>query len=227
MNLKEELLKENIIIDQEMENKFEKFFLFLVSENEKTNLTRVTLKEDVYYYHFYDSIMCLKAIDKNNNIKLLDIGAGPGFPSVPIKIVRNDIDLTIVEATNKKIEFIKNNLSNLGINNVRLFHSRAEDFDEFNKYDYVTTRAVSTIKEQLPYTIPFLKLDGKLISMKGQARAKEEIEEAKPLLKKIGAKVDSLIEYKVKDRNYVLVVIKKIAPTPKGYPKALHKKKND
>ena len=151
----------------------------------------------------------------------------PGFPSVPIKIVRDDIDLTIVEATNKKVEFIKNNLNNLNINGVRLFHLRAEDFTEFDKYDYVTTRAVSTIKEQLPYTIPFLKINGKLISMKGQARAKEEIEEAKPLLKRIGAKVDSLIEYKVKDRDYVLVVIKKISATPKGYPKALHKKKND
>ena len=210
-----------------MENQFREFFRFLVEENKTTNLTRVIEEEDVYYYHFYDSIMCLKAIDKTSDINLLDVGSGPGFPGVPLKIVRPNINLTIVEATNKKVEFIRKNTSNLELDNVRLFHSRAEDFNELDNYDYVTTRAVSTIKEQLPYTIPFLKIGGKLISMKGQARANEELLEAKSLLKSIGARLDRTINYQVKDRNYVLVVIEKISKTPKGYPKALHKKKND
>ena len=226
MNLKEELLKENIIIDEKMENEFESFYISLIEENKVTNLTRVTEKEDVYYYHFYDSIMCLKAIDTNKkDIQLLDVGSGPGFPGIPLKIVKKDLNLTIVEATNKKIEYIKKNIMNLGLSGIRLFHSRAEDFTEFNKFDYVTTRAVSTIKEQLPYTIPFLKIGGRLISMKGQAKALEEINEAKDLLKKIGARIVDKIDYQVKDRNYCLVVIEKVSPTPSNYPKSLHKKK--
>ena len=226
MNLKEELLKENIIIDEKMENEFESFYISLIEENKVTNLTRVTEKEDVYYYHFYDSIMCLKAIDTNKkDIQLLDVGSGPGFPGIPLKIVKKDLNLTIVEATNKKIEFIKKNTANLGLDGIRLFHSRAEDFTEFNKFDYVTTRAVSTIKEQLPYTIPFLKIGGRLISMKGQAKALEEIHEAKELLKKIGAKIVDKIDYQVKERNYCLVVIEKVSSTPSNYPKSLHKKK--
>ena len=223
MNLKEELKKENIIIDEEQEKKLEMFFNFLVEKNNEMNLTRITEKEDVYYYHFYDSIMCLKAIKEDSSIKLLDIGSGPGFPGVPLKIVKDDIDLSIVEATKKKTEFIKENLNNLGIDGVKVYHTRAEDFTMLNSFDYVTTRAVSTIKEQLEYTIPFLKVGGSLISMKGQARADEEIKEAYPLLKKIGARVKEKIDYIVKDRNYTLVVIEKIKETPKGYPKALHK----
>ena len=225
MNFKEELIKEGILIDEKMEKDFESFYTFLVEQNKITNLTRIVEKDDVYFYHFYDSLMCLKAIKKKDNIKLLDIGSGPGFPGVPLKIANPNIDLTIVEATNKKVEFIKKNVANLGLDNVRVFHSRAEDFKEFDSFDYVTTRAVSTIKEQLPYTIPFLKIGGRLISMKGDLKAQDEINESIDLLKKIGAKVVETIKYKVKERDYVLVVIEKVSKTPKGYPIVLHKEK--
>lgn len=225
MNFKEELIKEGILIDEKMKKDFESFYTFLVEQNKITNLTRIVEKDDVYFYHFYDSLMCLKAIKKKDNIKLLDIGSGPGFPGVPLNIANPNIDLTIVEATNKKVEFIKKNVANLGLDNVRIFHSRAEDFKELDSFDYVTTRAVSTIKEQLPYTIPFLKIGGRLISMKGDLKAQDEINESIDLLKKIGAKVIETIKYKVKERDYVLVVIEKVSKTPKGYPIVLHKEK--
>lgn len=223
MNLKEELLKVNIELNKDAEERFSSFFEYLVSENEKMNLTRMTSLDDVYYFHFYDSIQCLRAMDlSKKEIKLLDVGAGPGFPGTPIKIMHPEIDLTVVEATNKKCEFIKRNLERLGLD-ANVIHSRAEDFDGFNKYDYVTTRAVSTINEQLPYTIPFLKIGGRLISMKGNLKASQEIEEASDLLKRIGAKVVNRIDYKVLDREYCLIVIEKIKETPKCYPKKISK----
>jgi len=226
MNFKEDLLKENIILSDVQLDNFDKLYNLLVIENEKTNLTRITSKEDVYYLHFYDSLMASLGIkEENKDVKLIDIGAGPGFPSLPLKIGFPSLDITIVEATNKKVEFIKKVISELNLSNINPIHSRAEDFKELNKYDYATTRAVSTIKEQLPYTIPFLKINGCLISMKGELKAQSEIDEAKELLNEIGAKVDRVIKYNVLDRNYCLVIIKKIKPTPKKYPISLHRTK--
>lgn len=227
-NFKEDLLKENIILDDSTLNNFESFYEMLIKENEKTNLTRITERNDVFYLHFFDSLMVLKGIDlTKEDIKLLDVGAGPGFPSLPLKIAKSELDITIVEATNKKVEFIKKVIESLDLKKINPLHLRGEDFKEKNSFDYATTRAVSTIKEQLPYTIPFLKVGGSLIAMKGELKAKEELDEAKQLLNEIGAKLDKIIPYKVLDRNYCLVIVKKIKPTPNKYPISLHKERRN
>ena len=210
----------NIELTDDKKNKFDFFYNLLVEENKITNLTRIIEKEDVYNFHFLDSLYVSKALNLESPcIKLLDVGSGPGFPGLPLKIAFDNIDLEVVEATNKKIEFIKKVASSLHLENVVLNHKRAEEFDKLNQYDYVTTRAVTTIYEQISYTIPFLKIDGKLIAMKSRNKVSEELENAKDIMKKVGCTLDTIINYNVKDREYSLVVIKKIKPTPKGYPK--------
>ena len=222
-NFKEDLLKEGINLTDEMTKNFDSFFNLLLNANKTTNLTRITDEESVYYFHFFDSLMVMKALDlTRDDIKLLDVGSGPGFPALPLKIANKNLSISIVEATNKKVEFIKSVISNLNLEKIDVNHTRAEDYDKLNSFDYVTTRAVSTIIEQLPYTIPFLKVGGSLIAMKSQLKADTEIEEADSLLKKIGAKIKKRIKYTVLDRNYELVVIDKIKPTPSTYPKRIH-----
>ena len=208
-NFEKDLLKENINLSEESLNKFEKFYSLLIKENETINLTRITEKDDVYYLHFYDSLMCLKAMDlSKEKIKLLDVGAGPGFPSIPLKIAVSKLDISIVEATNKKVNFINKVIDELGLELIEASHLRAENYTLYNSFDYVTTRAVASIKDQLKYTIPFLKLNGSLIAMKG-SKALEEIDEAKDEIKRLGETIDRVIPYSVMDRNYNLVIIKR------------------
>ena len=221
----EDLLKENIVLSEKQVEDFRIFYSLLISENKITNLTRITEENDVYYLHFYDSLMCIKAIDlSQDDIKLLDVGAGPGFPSIPLKIAVSKLEITIVEATNKKVIFINKVIDELRLDKISANHLRAEDYTSYNSFDYVTTRAVSTIKDQLKYTIPFLKIGGVLISMKG-SKALEEIKESDSILKDIGAMVEKIIPYTVLDRSYNLVLIKKIKDTPKKYLKTKNKGK--
>ena len=220
------LKDKNIILDDTQINMFETFYNDLVERNKTTNLTRITTKEEAYFLHFYDSLMVSLAID-NKEAKLLDVGTGPGFPGIPLKIAFKSLNVTMVEATNKKVLFVQEEIDKLELDNIRIIHQRAEDFKDFDTYDYVTLRAVAPLKELLEYTIPFIKVGGKLISMKSSLKAEEEINDSKQILKKINAKVINRIPYQVLDRNYELIVIEKIDKTPKGYPKPIHKEKNN
>lgn len=221
-NYKELLEKSNLNLSDEMVSQFETFYNFLIEYNSHTNLTRIVEKDAVYYLHFLDSLYCSKAIDKDE-FSLLDVGSGAGFPGMPLKIAYPKMKLSVIESINKKLEFQRQLSEKIGLTNVTFNHTRAEDFKEFEKYDYATARAVAPLKELIEYTVPFLKIGGKFISMKSLERAEEEIKESKDLLKKIGAVVENQINYQILDRNYCLIVIKKINKTPKNYPKPIHK----
>ena len=216
----------NIILTDTQKKQFETYFDFLVTENEKINLTAITDQEDVYLKHFYDSIApLLYGLIDNTSTQLLDIGAGAGFPSFPMKIIFPNLQVTIIDSLNKRIKFLDVLADKLGFDrhSVNLLHGRAEDFGQDPKYrgkfDYVTARAVARLNILSELTLPFLKKNGKLLSLKASQMA-DEITEAKQAIAILGGKIDLQLDYTLPngdERHLVLVEKKK--ETPKKYPR--------
>lgn len=220
----EKLKTQNIILSQKQIEQFHQYFELLVEWNQKINLTAIVEEQEVYLKHFYDSIapILLSLID-NQPIVLLDVGAGAGFPSLPMKIIFPKIEIHILDSLNKRLVFLENLCQSLGLENVNLHHGRAEDFGqnaEFRgQFDLVTARAVARLNVLVELTIPFLKKDGQLIALKASQTA-EELEEAKSAIALLGGKVNQAIDYTLpnQDSRFILVIDKK-KETPKKYPR--------
>lgn len=211
-----ELLKEkNIEINTKTLEKLDTYFDFLVSENKKYNLTSILNYEDVYEKHFYDSISILF----NNKLtgSTIDIGSGGGFPGVPLKIVDNEIDLTCLDATNKKMEFI-NQLSNKLDIDVKTVVARAEEYDQ--KFDNVIVRGVASLNIILELAANLIKQNGILIAMKG-SKYQEELDLAKNAINKLGYKLINIYEYTLPSENAkrVNLVFRKIKNHDPKYPR--------
>ena len=203
---------------------YERYFELLVEWNEKINLTAITEKDDVYLKHFYDSIApILQGLIQNHPIRLLDIGAGAGFPSLPMKILFPELDVTIIDSLNKRINFLHLLAEELDLDGVHFYHGRAEDFaqdKEFRaQFDVVTARAVARMQVLSELTIPYLKVGGRLLALKA-SNAPEELEEAKNALNLLFSKVEDNLQYKLPngDPRYITVVEKK-KETPNKYPR--------
>jgi len=202
------------------ESQFETYFNFLVEYNEKVNLTAITEKEDVYIKHFFDSCLAKDLIKQN--ARVVDVGTGAGFPAIPLKIVRPDINLTLVDSLNKRIVFLNELAEKLNINYTTI-HSRAEDFahgENREKFDIVVARAVASMDSLAEYLLPLTKVGGKVIAYKG-SNYKEEIEKAKKAIKILGGEIEQLLEFELPNNSgsRALVVIKKASTTPKQYPR--------
>ncbi len=201
---------------------FETYYNLLCEWNEKINLTAITEKEDVYLKHFIDSAVCL--CHENISGKVIDVGTGAGFPGFVLKILKPEIKLTLLDSLNKRIEFLKCVGESLELNDVEYIHSRAEDAGKDKKYreqfDYVVARAVANLSTLSEYCIPFAKVGGSFLSMKGPD-ASEEIESAKSAIYKLGGEV---LEYRIynlpdSDINHSVISVKKLRQTPAGYPR--------
>jgi len=211
----ENLKQINIDFNEQLQKKFEVFYNLLIEENKITNLTRITDIDEVYNLHFYDSLYSSKVMNiKNDEIKVLDIGSGPGFPGLPLAICFPILKVTTIDAVNKKINFQQKVIKELELKNVKPIHTRLEDFKEYDSYDFVVSRALSSLSKQLDLSLPFLKVGGKLIAYKGSLKAQEELDEANELITKLNGKVVSRVKYQVLDRSYELVIIEKIDKTP-------------
>ena len=150
---------------------YERYFELLVEWNEKINLTAITDKDEVYLKHFYDSIApILQGLIENQPIRLLDIGAGAGFPSLPMKILFPELDVTSSDSLNKRINFLHLLAEELGLSGVHFYHGRAEDFAQDKafraQFDIVTARAVARMQVLSELTIPYLKVGGRLLALK-------------------------------------------------------------
>ena len=211
-------------LTNQQKEQYERYFELLIEWNEKINLTAITDKDEVYLKHFYDSIApILQGLIENQPIRLLDIGAGAGFPSLPMKILFPDLDVTIIDSLNKRINFLHLLAEELGLSGVHFYHGRAEDFAQDKsfraQFDLVTARAVARMQVLSELTIPYLKVGGRLLALKA-SNAPEELEEAKNALNLLFSKVEDNLQYELPngDPRYITVVEKK-KETPNKYPR--------
>ena len=222
MNIDEfkiEVKKLGIKITDEEINKLEKYAELLKKWNEKINLTAITEKEQVYLKHFYDSLTLVKAIDLNKVNTLCDLGTGAGFPGLVLKIFFPQLELTLVDALNKRINFLNIVIKELSLENVTLVHARAEEYGKEHRecFDVVTARALSSFPVLLEYGIPLLKINGHLIALRGLNDSAEGIN----ALNVLNSKINKIIEFKLpfEESNRTLVDVIKVGKTPNKYPR--------
>lgn len=200
--------------------KFNKYAKMLVEWNDKINLTAITQPKDICLKHFFDSILLLDAINVNQNATMIDIGTGAGFPSIPCKIVRSDIELTLLDSLNKRINFLNELSKELEISTTCI-HSRAEDYAKKQNlreyFDFATARAVANLRELSEYCLPFVKVGGYFVSLKGY-EIEEELEDAKNAINLLGGKIVDVKKYDEENKR-AIVIIKKISSTPIKYPR--------
>lgn len=206
---------------------FETYYQFLVQANQYVNLTAITEQKDVYLKHFYDSL--LPAIElpelRTQAVTLCDVGAGAGFPSLPLKIAFPQLKVTIVDSLNKRIKFLEELVARLGLQDVELHHARAEEFagkkSKFREsFEIVTARAVARMSVLAELCLPLVRLGGQMIALKAQKTA-QELADAQKAIQVLGGKVENDIETQLPEthdqRN--LVILQKVKHTPKQYPR--------
>lgn len=211
-------------LSDQQKKQFHRYFQLLVEWNEKINLTAITAQDEVYLKHFYDSIApVLQGKITDQPMKLLDIGAGAGFPSLPMKIICPQLDVTIIDSLNKRINFLHLLSEELGLTGVHFYHGRAEDLGQDKafrgQFDLVTARAVARMQVLSELTIPFLKVGGQLMALKASS-AEQELLDAKQALTLLFSQVTESINYQLPngdERN--LTIVSKKKETPNKYPR--------
>ncbi|WP_040206668.1 16S rRNA (guanine(527)-N(7))-methyltransferase RsmG [Neobacillus jeddahensis] len=218
------LREKGITLSEKQLDQFETYFTTLVEWNEKMNLTAITEKTEVYLKHFYDSITASFYFDFTKPFHLCDVGAGAGFPSIPLKIIFPDIEVTIVDSLNKRISFLHHLAEVLHLENVHFVHDRAETFGVNPNYresfDVVTARAVARMSVLSEFCLPLAKVGGHFIAMKA-LHAKDELEVGQKAITTLGGKVENIFTFTLpmEDSERTILVIKKEKQTPKKYPR--------
>ena len=194
----------------------------LIEWNEKINLTALTAPEDIALKHFADSLLLLRYIDIENGARVIDVGTGAGFPGVVLKIARPDISLTLLDSLNKRLTFLDIVCSELGLSGVELIHSRAEDGSRTklrDSFDFAVSRAVASLNTLCEYDMPYVKVGGRFIAMKGKG-ADEELDSAQNAIKTLGGEMQAKHDFILGEAGERSIIeIKKIAPTPDTYPR--------
>ena len=216
----EKLNKIQLNVNDEVLNKFWVYMTNLLEWNEKINLTAITDEDDMILKHFIDSLTILEYIPEKSNV--IDVGTGAGFPGIPLKILRPDIELTLLDGTMKRLNFLGEACKALKLSANRV-HKRAEeaglDKTMRERYDVATARAVASLNVLSEYCMPLVKMKGYFIAMKGPGAA-QELEEAENALDILGAGEPEVLQVTLpggEERN--LVIVQKLRFTPKGYPR--------
>ena len=220
--LKQKANQMQIILSDTKLEEFYQYMQLLQTWNEKMNLTAITDEKEILFKHFIDSLSILPYIEQANCI--LDVGTGAGFPGIPLKIVQEDKQITLLDALQKRITFLEEVIKTLGLSKIEAKHGRAEEFvkekGQREGYDVVTSRAVARLSVLLEYMLPFVKVGGRCICMKSQ-EIEEELEEAKQAIELLGGKLERVDEIILpeSDVKRKIIVIQKVRQTPIKYPR--------
>lgn len=222
--LKNQLQKYSFNNDEEVLNKFEVYYNFLMERNKQFNLTAITEQSQVIVKHFVDSLLAEKIVPENG--RLIDIGSGAGLPAVPLKIIRPSLNVVALDSVNKKVNFINEVADKLKFDNIEAIHSRSEELAKEEGYresfDVAVSRAVAKLNVLCEYALPFLKIGGVMIAYKSIG-VNEELEEAKKAIAVLGGELAEVKQCSLEDMERSLVVIKKIKPTPAKFPRSGNK----
>lgn len=223
-----EILKTNaeaygIEISDDLGEKLEVYARLLKEWNDKINLTAITDDEGIAIKHFLDCLLVSKAAQFKSGDKVIDVGTGAGFPGLVIAAAFPEVQVTLLDSTGKKLKAVENIRQEMGVQNAQVVHMRAEDAGkkpEFReKYDFATARAVAELRVLLEYTLPFVKVGGKFLSLKG-ASAVDEIDGAKASLKTLGGKIEGINEFILPGGDKRAIInVKKISHIPPKFPR--------
>lgn len=216
------------LIQNQLAEQFERFRKLLIEYNSRFNLTSLTEEKEILYKHFLDSVSGEQFFPEGAAVA--DVGAGAGFPSLPLKIARPDLKFSLFESTGKKCEFLKKAAAELALSNVTVQNMRAEDagrdpaFRE--KFDVCCARAVARLNTLAEYCLPLVKKGGRFVAYKGQAE--EELKEAENAIQLLGGKVEEVLNFSLPEDmgERAIIVIKKVTETPKQYPRGQGKERS-
>lgn len=206
-------------------DKLSKYQEMLIETNKKFNLTSIDDPDQIKIKHFEDSLTIKNYINKG--MKVLDIGSGAGFPGIPLRIEK-DFDLTLIDSVNKKVNFMNEVIEELKLDNTRAIHVRAEDYakEHREEFDLVISRAVANLSTLSEYALPFLKVGGIFIAMKGP-KAEEEYEDAQNALKILGGELINIDTIDLRGNTRKNILIKKVRSTKKKYPRGKNQAKKN
>lgn len=210
--------------DDNKYNQFIKYKDLLKEWNEKVNLTAITEDIEIVKKHFIDSIKIFKFEPLKKANKIIDVGTGGGFPGIPMKIIKPDLEMVLLDSLRKRINVLDNILFNIDIKDVRTIHGRAEEFGRDSlyreKFDAAVSRAVANLAVLSELCIPYVKVGGYFVALKGPS-VDDEVTQAKKAISLLGGKIEDIIKIEIEDSdlNHNLVIIKKIKNTPKQYPR--------
>lgn len=229
--IKKSVEKLNLSFSKDQYEQFMQYKDMLKEWNEKMNLTAITEDEEIISKHFIDSIQAFQFDELKDATTLIDVGTGAGFPGLPIKIMKPELKVTLLDSTNKKLGFLKVVTEELKLNNVEFIHSRAEDgarkIGYRDSYDIAISRAVANLSLLTELCLPYVKIGGHFIALKGPA-VDQEIEDAKYAVEVLGGKIVKTMEVDIEgtDLKHNLVVIRKVKATPKDFPRSSSTIKN-
>lgn len=225
-NLEKLFKKYGFCLSKEQEMQFDRYFSMLVETNKVLNLTAITDEDDVTIKHFLDSVLPEKLIPQGSTV--VDVGSGAGFPALPLKIMRPDLSICMVDSLNKRINFLSDVINELGLTKTDAIHSRAEDFAKENreKFDVAVARAVAGLNTLVEYLLPLVKLGGMAVIYKS-AKLSEELDIAQKAISLLGGKVEIIKSFTIEEGNLErnVLVVRKVAKTPPKYPRDKNKPK--
>lgn len=223
MSITTDILQNNGF-NEKQANDFDTYYRLLIEWNQKINLTAITDEKEAAFKHFIDSVAALKCGLFAKGAKIIDVGTGAGFPGLPLKIYRNDLDVTLMDSLNKRINFLNEIIKTLDLKGVEAIHSRAEELarnkNHREKYDICVSRAVANLSSLTELCMPFVKVGGYFVSLKGP-KAESELEDARRAIELLGGEFMEIQNYAIDetDLDHNLVIIKKVKPTEKRFPR--------